>query len=151
MMVNNTALDQGWFERSGVCGQAWLLLLLGSTSKDFPKLFPVGPIFQRRFMVARSQAKLNKQWCPPRIYIGELYANTLKTCSLGLAYGPLYPSCYLLTAFALVFCNLCTSYGISRWYARPPAVNQDMMMALRRVLSIIVLFQVRNLPMSPPL
>ena len=93
--------------------------LLGSTSKDFPKLFPIGPILGRRFTTAKSQAKLNQLWLPPRMFIGELYANTLKTCSLGLAYGPIYPACYLLTAAALLFSNICTSYSISRWYVDP--------------------------------
>ena len=137
--VNSVALDQSWFEKNGACGQAWLLLIISAFGKDLQKVFPIDTWIRRRFMVARSQAKLNDLWKPPKLYIGELYANTLKTCSLGLTYGPLYPICYLWVAFALIFCNVCTSYGISRWYARPPAVDEEMMMALRYMFGAILL------------
>lgn len=56
--------------------------------------------------------------------------------------GPLYPICYLWGALGMVVCNLCTAFGISRWYARPPAVDVAMMMTLRKVLSLILLCQI---------
>jgi hypothetical protein len=135
-------VDQSWYEKSGVVGQAWLLLIISAFAKDVPKVIPVPVIIKRRFKVARSQAKLNQLWKPPTLYIGDLYANTLKTISLSLVYGPLYPLTYLWGIFALIFCNLCTTYGISRWYGKPPAVDEEMMMALRTVLSGLLIFQI---------
>ena len=135
-------IDQSWFEKSGVVGQVWLLLIINSFAKEFPKLFPVLPILQRHFIKAKSHAKLRKLWKPPRMYVADLYANTLKVCALGLMAGPLYPIAYLWAAFAMLVSNFCTSYGISRWYARPPAVDVEMMMAMRTVLAVILFFQI---------
>ena len=135
-------IDQSWFEKSGVVGQAWLLLIISAFAKEGPKVFPIGAILRRRFTKAKSHAKLRKLWMPQRMYIGDLYANTLKVCALGLITGPLYPISYLWAAFAMVVCNLATSFGISRWYARPPAVDEEMMMALRTVLSCILCAQI---------
>ena len=140
--VNGEVIDQSWYERSGVVGQAWLLLMVSSFGKEFPKIFPVVPIIKRRFMVARSQAKLNQLWEPARLYIGELYANTLKLVSLALVYGPLCPISYLWAFVGLLVCNVCTTFGVSRWYARPPAVDEGMMMAMRMVVGMLLLVQV---------
>ena len=39
-------------------------------------------------------------------------------------------------------CNICTTFGVSRWYARPPAVDEGMMMAMRTVVGMLLLVQV---------
>ena len=61
-----------------------------------------GPIIRlkRSLSTAYSQAKLNRLWRPPTFHIGDLYASSMKTTALGLAYGPIYPVMYLWTGFA---------------------------------------------------
>lgn len=58
--------------------------------------------------------KLDQLWRPPRMYIAELYANSLKTVALGLVYGPIYPVSYLWSSFAMFFCYACSRYALSR-------------------------------------
>ena len=135
-------MSQDWYEVSGVVGQQWLLLIISVTVKEFPKILPLHVLLVRKLTKAKSHAKLRMLYRPPRMYIGELYANTLKICALALITGPLYPICYLWAGAGLVFCNVCTAFGISRWYGKPPAVDEQMMMALRTVLSLLVLCQI---------
>ena len=139
-------VDQGWYERSGVVGQMWLLIILTIGAKESVKIVPIIPLVQRYVIPklgwARSHAKLRQLWIPPPMYISDLYANTMMLSALTMIIGPLYPICYLWGAAGMVACNLCTAFGISRFYARPPAVDVEMMMTLRTILSTILLCQI---------
>ena len=73
------------------------------------------------------QVALDEAWTPPEMAIGEFYADAVKTIALGLLYGPLWPPAYAFTAGALLCKYLTTTYGIARWYAKPPAVGEELM------------------------
>ena len=126
LWVNGQVVDQSWYEAGGVLGQAWLLMLINAFAKDLLKILQPLPIIKRKLVTARSQKRLNQLWKPPSMVIGDLYASTLKTLALSLAYGPLYPLAYLWSVLAFLFCWACTRFGISRWFRKPPAVDETM-------------------------
>lgn len=110
-----------------MCGQAWLLMVINSMAKDVLKIARPMTRLKRALTKAYSQARLNRLWRPPTFHIGDLYASTMKTTALGLAYGPIYPAAYLWTAGAYLFCYLCTRLSITHWYRKPPAVDESLM------------------------
>lgn len=87
---------------------------------------------------AFSQKKVDLLWQPAKFDIGIQYAYSLKTTALGLVYGPIYPLAYLITAVGLALTYLCTRVGMRYWYQRPGAVNQNMMMEMRRRLGNVL-------------
>jgi len=138
--VSGFPVDQSWYEEGGVLSQAWLLVIINGLSKDALKILML-PALVHRYLLSRtvaSQAKLNSLWRPPPMHVGELYAATIKTCALGLVYGPLCPYIYLMTCGALLFCYIATRNGIARWYLKPPAVDEGMMTSMRTSLSGVV-------------
>ena len=127
--ASGKTVDQSWYEAGGVCGQAWLLMVINSVAKDCMKVLRPIQRFRRRCTRAYSQARLNKLWRPPTFHIGDLYASTIKTTALGLAYGPIYPVMYLWTSVAYLFTYVCTRLSISHWYRRPPSVDESMVVS----------------------
>lgn len=134
-------VDQSWYETGGVVAQAFSLMVINAFATDIFKVVQTTPIMLR-YLLARcaySQEKLNSLWEPPRLDIGVFYAGAIKTVGLGIIYGPLYPPSYAITSVALIFSYFCTRYGIVHWYRRPPSVDQDMMLEMRRILAFVVL------------
>ena len=63
--------------------------------------------------------------------LGGLYANSLKSVALCLLYAPLWPAAYVLTAVALMLNFLATKFAVSKWWAKPPMVSEEMMEKMR--------------------
>jgi len=136
-------LDQTWYEPGGVIQQASLLIIFGWCT-PLAKIFN-SMIILRRYIFGRfaySQQKLNELYEPCQYDIGIQCAYTVKTTALGLAYGPLYPPAYLLTAIGMLISYFCTRFGMRWWYARPHEINQEMMMRMRRRLGNVCAFTV---------
>ena len=68
------------------------------------QVLPPVTVLQRYVMsyLAFDRSSINSLWIPPKMHIGEMYANTVKTIAMGLMYGPLFPPCYMLTFIAMV-------------------------------------------------
>jgi hypothetical protein len=71
--------------------------------------------------------KLNRLWEPCKMHIGNLYAALLLMISLCMVYAPLYPPAFLLCALLLFAGFFCTKFAICYWYAKPCAVDDQMM------------------------
>ena len=48
--------------------------------------------------LATSQIRLNQLWEPPRMALGDLYAEAFRNLAIGLVYAPIYPPAFLFTA-----------------------------------------------------
>jgi hypothetical protein len=125
-----------------VLGQAWILIVVNAFAKDLLKIVQPLPYIRRHWITARSQKKHNRLWRPPPMRIGDLYASTLKTVALSLAYGPIYPMAYLWSIFAFFFCWMCTRFGISRWFKKPPAVDESMMSWFCSLVATVMFLQI---------
>ena len=133
-------LTQAWYERGGTLQDALMLTLSNAIIPDVLKVVQPYALLLRYglapFVV--SQHKLNQLHRPPKMLLGELYAATVKTVSLGLLYGALYPPMYLLTAVALGITFWGSKFAVCRWYARPPHVDVEMLTRLRSSLGLLV-------------
>ena len=160
-------IDQTWYETGGTVSAATLLLIFNYVTPLLKGINPL-PILKRsclgrcgdaarprslrqaRFAYAHtrcacawtrcvySQRQLNELWSPEDFDLSTQCAYTLKTTALGLVYGPIYPLCYLLTAFGLCLSYFMTRCGMRHWYSRPANVNQNMLMKFRRRLGGVV-------------
>ena len=89
--------------------------------------------------------QLNKLWRPITLHVGVQYAFALKTMSMGIMYGPLYPPAYAFTALGLAFSYVATRIALRYYYARPESVSQEMMLQVHKQASK----QASSAPLSP--
>ena len=68
------------------------------------------------------------------MFVGELYANALKTITICLIYSPLWPPAYLLSACASLVAYGCFSAAMALWWRPPAAIGDELMQRLERVL-----------------
>jgi len=129
---NVHVIDQPWYEEGGVVQSAFVLLVL-NWATDIMKAIQPAVLF-RRYCITRfafSQEKLLNVYAPPPFNLGLLYSQTVKTASLGLIFGSIYPMAYAITSAGLLLSWFCTRIGIRLWFQKPPTVDQEMMMELR--------------------
>jgi len=132
------AVDQAWYEDSGIVFQLLVVLLVNAVAIDLIKVLQPVELIKHRIIapIFKSQAKISSLFKPPKMHIGELYAASVKTVAMGLMYGTLYPPAYLITAASLLICYWGTRVGIAVWFRRPAAVDTDMLDRMIDVLSL---------------
>ena len=139
--------NQSWYEGGSAVSTAALLIVL-NYSTDAMKAANPAPLINRHFFgrKACSQVKLTELWSPIIFHTGVNYALVIKSVSLGLIYGPLWPCAYLLTAIGLALSYFCTRAGLRHWYRMPANVQGDMMLIMRwrlgNVAALAVLCQI---------
>jgi len=145
--TSGRAVDQAWYEDSGITFTLFTVLLVNTVAVDFMKTVQPVSQLKRRILapIFKSQAKIMSLFKPPKMNIGELYAATVKTVAMGLMYGTMYPPAYLITAFALFISFWGTRFSISHWFKRPPAVDTDM---LDRMIEVLAIVQMASIAMS---
>ena len=135
-------ITQAWYESGGVVSQAVILILSNAVVTDFNKVVQILPLFDRYMrapLFARSQIKLNELWAPPRMEIGDTYAETFRTLLLGLVYAPIYPPAFVLTALALLSTFYSTKVSIAYWFMRPASVDGKLMKRMRNACQWLLL------------
>jgi len=105
---------------------------------QFPPLF-------KRFVLApltsRSQQQTNKLWEPEPIFVGELYANALKTFAICLVYAPMWPLASLLVPFALLVAYFCFNLAIVYWWSPPPQLSDELLHRMRGWICVVLLLR----------
>ena len=138
--VQHTPVNQAWYEPTGVVNVAATLIVVNTLAYNGLRLAQALPLIQRTIFshFTATQEKLRNLYAPPVMRLGNLYAETTATIGLGLIYGPMYPPAYALVGVALVLGWITTKFAISFWYRKPPAVNTEMLDALRFRLSVVL-------------
>jgi len=140
----NRPLDQSWFESGSVIYAAVYLQVFNFAIYEGLKVFPIAPIINRYIMAkfAKTQFNLNRLWNPVPCDIATLYAVLLQAVSLCLLYAPMYPPLYLITAFVMLGTWMATKFACKWWYARPPAINEEMAESTRNALEWVLLLHI---------
>jgi len=101
-------------------------------------------LFKRLVLVHfyKSKGKLCQLLMPPRMKLGELYAASIKTMSLGLIYAPLHPLLYLITAIALCITYWSVRFALVFWFRRPAALDLKIANSARMAASGLVGFSI---------
>lgn len=73
--------------------------------------------------------------------VGELYANALKTLSICLVYGIIWPACYLFTPFALLFQYCCFNFAVVFWWRPAPQLTDELMFRMHRGIGVMMLLR----------
>jgi len=135
-------IHQAWFESGGAV-EAAALLMVADASSYLLRVLQIPPILRRLLapMLARSQSKANQLWAPEPMFVGELYANALKTVTICLIYSPLWPPAYLLAAVGVLVAYLCFSCATSYWWKPPAAIGDELMQRLRTAFAVMMLLR----------
>ena len=79
-------ITQAWYENGGVA-QNVLTLIYSDAFGSCMRILQIPPLF-KRFVLApltsTSQMQTNRLWDPEPMFVGELYANALKTLAIAL-------------------------------------------------------------------
>jgi len=137
--TSGNAVDQAWYEDSGITFQLFIILIVNTFTVDLVKVLQPAELIKHYLLapIFKSQAKISALFKPPRMHIGELHAATVKTAAMGLMYGIIYPPAYLITAMSLLISFWGTRFGLSVWFRKPPQVDTDMLDRMIWVLAIV--------------
>ena len=80
-------------------------------------------------------------WEPEEMYVGELYANALKTFSVALIYSPLWPLAHIIVLIGLLITYLCFNFAIIFWWRPPPDLSDELLERFRHWLVLILLLR----------
>ena len=155
-------VTQAWYESGGVVSQAAILMVTSALITDFNRVAQLDRVFKRRVLglYASSQIRLNQLWAPPKMLIGNMYAESFRSLALGLVYAPIYPLAFLLTAYSLAQSFYATKVNaatiISECSPRAHAhgagrSHRDLSLTSGGlVLAVCVCVTVRHLVLVPP-
>jgi len=133
-------VTQAWYEPGGVVQRAALLTLTNAVSSSLPYVLQISPLLAR--LLARFTSdphRLRTLHLPPRMPLGDMYAATVRTVSLGMVYAPLFPPAFLLSAVAMLLSFCATKVGVCYHWARPPNMGEDLLERLCTMLGLVVL------------
>ena len=135
-------INQSWFESGGAV-QSAAILIIADAASYFLRVLQIPPILRRLLapLLARSQSKANQLWAAEPMFVGELYANALKTVTICLVYSPLWPPAYMLSAIGVLVAYVCFSIAISYWWRPPAAIGDELMQRLRTTLALMLLLR----------
>ena len=132
-------VTQAWYETDGLIDSVfslWMADTVGTTMRALQ----IPPLLKRHLLtrLTRSQEKANRLWRPENLFVGELYANALKTLAICLVYGPIWPLSYLLTPVALVVEYFCFSFAIFYWWGPAPQLTDELLHRMRRWIGVVM-------------
>ena len=126
-------ISQAWYEDGGVV-QSALTLVLADAGGSLLRVIQFPPLI-KRFVLApltsKSQAQTNKLWEPEPMFVGEPYANGLKTFAICLVYSPMWPLANILVMPGLLVCYVCFSFAICFWWRPPPQLSDELLHRMR--------------------
>ena len=105
----------------------------------------------RRYVLTRfytAQHDLDELWRPPPMRLAAAHAATVRTVTMALLYGPLYPPVYLLASAAIFLSLWATKYAMSRWYRKPPPLNEAMLAHMRLALGLVILLHLTGVMLA---
>jgi hypothetical protein len=131
----------GWYENGGLV-QSIFTLIAADALGSVMRIIQIPPLF-RRFVLApclsQSQQQANKLWEPELMFVGELYANALKTFAIAVLYQPVWPLVPFLVPVGLLVAYLCFNFAIVFWWRPPPDLSDELLQRLRGwVLAVLI-------------
>ena len=119
----------GRYEDGGVAENI-LTLIYSDAFGSFMRILQPPPLLKRFVLApltAHSQPQTNLMWAPEDMFVGELYANAMKTFAVAIVYQPLWPTAPLLVPLGLLAAYGCFNFAIVFWWRPPPQLSDEML------------------------